>query len=598
MSESSFLGLGRNQFWRILSAALMQIFNGCAYIAEIIFISNLISGRLDWQKFILLFLGVLFVKIAASRMLARFSWGISVGVKYGIRKKIFNKVRELGPGYSDSVPTAALIANVMDGVESMEIFFGRFLPQLVYSLIIPLVLFAVTLGIYPLFAIVMLAAVPVMPLSMMFISKWAVKSMDGFWKDFQGLSLVFLENIQGMLTLKLFNQSESRSGEMRERSWEFRNATMALLKMQLTSITVMDTLVYGFAGAGILIALFGFAAGKMGLSSFFVLLMLSVEFFLPLRQLGSQFHAGVNGIQAGRQIVKFLQKEGPDSAAGSAGNRPSPQLRGEGNQTDEENPSGEGNQPDPALRNQPSEGNQSGEENRTSKENQPARATLQPSDWAVEFHNMSFSYGENLPNVLNNLSIRFEPGKIYGISGPSGCGKSTLGRMLLRFHNPTEGFISYGGVPLTSIPPGLLRQNVTLVDTKSRIFDGTIESNLLLADENADSTRMMEVCRKAGLISLVKIPEDLQKKTGEGGSLISSGERQRLAIARAILLNPKIYIFDEAAGSVDAESEQIIRETIYSLAGENTVFIISHRMSMLQGVDKHFVLQGGRLCLK
>ncbi len=541
MRKPSFLQLGREQRGRIVLASCMQLLGGGAYIAEIVLLSRLIESRLLWQRFVLLLLIVLLVKMTVSRLLAWFSANIALGVKYHIRQLIFRKVRELGPGYSDALPTASLIANVLDGVESMEIFFGRFLPQLLYSLIMPLVLFAVTLNIYPLFAWVMLAAVPVLPLSMMFISKWAVKSMGGFWTDFQSLSSVFLENIQGMLTLKLFNRSEQRSREMKEKAWEFRNATMELLRMQLTSITVMDTLVYGFAGAGILIGLLGFASGKVAFPAFFVLLMLSVEFFLPLRQLGSQFHAGVNGIQAGKQIAQFLQVSGLPAGDGEA-----------------------------AL----------------------------PSEWNVEFRNVSFAYSPDLPEVLSGVSMQFAPGKIYGISGPSGCGKSTMGRLLLRFHDPSSGSILYGGVPLSSIPPRQLRRHVTLVDTQSRIFDGTIADNLRLADETAETSRMVEVCRRAGLGALVKKEEDLQKKTGEGGALLSSGERQRLSIARAILLNPDVYVFDEAAGSVDAESEQIIRKTIYSLAGEKTVFIISHRMSMLEGVDEHYVIQGGRLCLK
>ncbi|MBI9109452.1 MAG: ATP-binding cassette domain-containing protein [Spirochaetales bacterium] len=552
MSKNGLLNLGRGSAKWICFSSVMLFINGVAYIVVIrliaAFIGLLSTEAVEYfsllPKFLFLLTAVMFVKAVASKLESSFSYRITAKVKYNIRERIFNKIKRLGPAWVDSSGTAELIANALDGVEALEILFGRFMPQLIYSLIIPSVLFFVTFGIYPAFALVMLSAVPIIPLSMMLISKWAKRSMKGFWNDYQGLSSLFLENLQGIVTLKLFNKSEKRMKEMESKAWGFRNSTMELLRMQLASISVMDTLVYGFAGAGIFLAVYGFHVGIVSLQEFFILLMLSVEFFLPIRKLGSLFHAGVNGIQAGRKVAAFLNTQEP--------------LR------------------------------------------VPMSAKL-PEGSDIVFENVSFYYDTALPAVLTDTSCRFPSGGIYGIAGASGCGKSTLGRLLLGFFDPVSGSISFGGVPVTDIPLEQLRRRITLVEARSRIFNGTIEDNLKLAVPDADDNRMLSACRAAGLCGtgkargLVADSGDLRKETGESGSKLSGGERQRLAIARAVLLNPDVFVFDEAAGSVDSESEEIIRDTIYNLPASKTVFIISHRRSMLHGADRLLTIDDGKI---
>lgn len=547
LRKNGLLGLGRGAGrWIVLSSAMLFI-NGTAFIIEILLISRFIASGANLSRLPLLLTAlaaILIVKAGVSKFESRFSCRITLKVKYGIRDRIFTKIGKLGPAYVDHSGTAELVGNSLDGVEALEVFFGRFIPQLIYSLVIPLILFFVTHRIYPAFAWVLLAAVPVIPLSMGLISSWAAKSMRGYWDDYQGLSSLFLENLQGITTLKLFNRSEKRMDEMESKAWGFRNSTMELLRMQLTSISVMDTLVYGFAAVGIFMAIRGLYIGRLELDGFFILLMLSVEFFLPIRKLGSLFHAGVNGIQAGRKIAAFLSSDEPCGGRGG-GERP------------------------------------------------------EGSD--IVFENVSFSYGEGLPNILSDTSCCFPAGGTYGIAGPSGCGKSTLGRMLLRFYDPEGGTIRLGGAALAEISRSELRRRITLVEAHSRIFDGTIEDNLRLAMPDAGVPQMLDACGSAGLggneerRGLVNCSDDLKTRTGEGGSLLSGGERQRLAIARAVLLDPDIYVFDEAAGSVDAESEEIIKDTIYSLPAGKTVFIISHRMSMLEKADRLITIDEGRI---
>ena len=546
MFKNRLLRLGSDsKGWIILTSA-MQFLNGATYILQIFiiagFIESIYSGSFEADKvlwFFLILAGVLIVKAAASKLESTFSCRISLGVKYSIRKKIFKKIKILGPGYVNKSGTAEIITNSIDGVEAMENFFGRFLPQLIYSFIIPFILFAFTLPIFPVCAWVLLAAVPIIPISMVFISKWAAKSMTGYWNDYERLSSEFLENLQGIITLKLFDRTEKKLNNMKSRAWKFRNSTMELLRMQLTSITVMDTLVYGFAGVGIFLAIYGFNGGRVGIKGFIILLMLSVEFFLPIRKLGSYFHAGVNGIQAGKKIADFLESEEPV------------------------------------------------------KELKQGRV---PESSEIEFDNVVFSYGQKLPDILSGAAFRFSQGGVFGITGNSGCGKSTLGRMILRFHDPVSGEIRFGGLSLKQIPLKVLRERITLVDTRSWIFNGTIKDNLKMVRHEAGTGEMLDACRRAGLESLVKDSQDLLKQTGEDSSMLSSGERQRLAIARAILLDPDVFIFDEAAGSVDSVNEDIIKKTIYGLPADKTVFIISHRESMLDGVDDILTIRDGKIC--
>ncbi len=547
LSDQGFFSLGKGAGKWIGFSALMLFINGAAYILEVFliadFIGRLAEGRLQWDVIVpgllLPMAAVLVVKAIASRLNSMFSYHATVRVKRSVRRRIFSKVEHLGPSYTDQSGTAELIANAIDGVEALEIFFGRFVPQLLYSLTIPLGLFFVTYRFYPAFAWIMLAAVPVIPLSMGLISRWAVRSMKGFWNDYQGLSALFLENLQGLVTLKLFNKSEKRMQEMEAKAWGFRNSTMELLRMQLTSISVMDTLVYGFAGLGIFLAVRGLYTGGLPVGGFFCLLVLSIEFFLPIRKLGSLFHAGVNGIQAGKKIASFLNSSVPQ---------------------------------------------------------EPLDSHQMPKGSAIEFDQVTFSYSDDLPAVLIDADFKFDEGGTYGIAGSSGCGKSTLGRMILRFYDPVNGRIRLGGVPMHQIPRAELRRRITLVEARSYIFDGTLEDNLKLAVPDASSAMMLEACKAAGLGSLVREPEDLKKETGESGSKLSGGERQRLAIARAILLDPDVFVFDEAAGSVDAESEEIIKQTIYGLPKNKTVLIISHRMSMLDRVDRLLTIDSGKIC--
>ncbi|MBN2651273.1 MAG: ABC transporter ATP-binding protein/permease [Spirochaetales bacterium] len=543
LNKKSLQLAGEARRWIIFSAVVLFL-KGLVYVVQVFAVAWILDGFVfaDIEVAqIVIFAGVtaglICAKFGLSLLEARFSFKISAIVKTSVRSKIFTKVKQLGPGYTESSGTAALVTNAVDGVESMEVFFGRFVPQFFYSLIIPLVLLAIGSFINPVCSAVLLAAVPIIPLSMVFISKWAKRSMGNFWDGYQDLSATFLDNLQGMVTLKLFNKSEKRLQEMEAQAWGFRNSTMNLLKMQLTSITVMDTLVYGFAGLGIGVVLLYFFLGKISFFGAIVLLLLSVEFFLPLRKLGSYFHAGVNGIQAGKKINAFLETEPSVKDCGKV---------------------------------------------------------VASQGFDIVFDNVSFSYNREKEN-LRNVNFCFEQGKIYGIVGESGCGKTSLAHLILRFFEVKKGEIRLGGCNIADIPLNLLRQRVNLVTNSSAIFSGSIADNLRLGKADASSQQMVDVCNKVGLFHLIDTPDGLEKSVGEAGAMLSGGERQRLALARALLYDAQVYIFDEITGSVDAESEKIIKETIYSLRGEKTVLIISHRKAIVEGADDIVTIKNGEI---
>ncbi len=532
--------------WIILTSIVLFV-KGLLNIIQVIFISLFFykasEGELNKESIIYLTiaLGIVTIfKSLASFAESRFAANAASFIKTSIRQEIFAKIKRLGPGYLDQAGTGEVSANTVDGVEAMEIYYSRFVLQLFYSLTIPLVLFALVATIDITCAVILLAAVPIIPASMVFISKWAKKSMGNFWKGYQNLSSVFLDNLQGMVTLKLFNKSGKRLEEMESQSWSFRNATMNLLKMQLTSITIMDTLVYGFAAAGISLAIFKFYSGAIQLNEAVILLLLSVEFFLPIRRLGSYFHAGVNGIQAGNKISQFLEAE----------------------------------------------------EILDPKDPKPF-----PANSTLTVKEISYHYpAAPERNILSRCNVTFESGKIYAIQGASGSGKSTLGRLLMRFHEPQSGEITVGDIPLWQLSLTELRKKITLIESKSMIFSGTIESNLKMAKPNATTKEMIAVCNRFGLGEFIGSDKaGLKKETGERGNKLSEGEKQRLALARSLLMDTPILILDEVTASVDAKSEDKILEAIQSLKGEKTVIIITHRDTMLKCADEIFTLEKEKL---
>jgi ATP-binding cassette, subfamily C, bacterial len=507
-------------------------------------IEKLISGEYKGKDIILTGIamataaGVRFFLVYAGN---RFSFRSSSYIKQHLREKVFEKLLQIETGYTRQTGTSSFITDVVDGIEALEVYFGRYLPQFFYSMLSPFVLFAVISRFYLTSALVLLLCVPLIPVSIMMVMKLARKLMGQFWESYEGLGSYFLESLQGLLTLKLFGRDGDRAEKLSTNAWNFRNVTMKVLGMQLNSITVMDTVAFTGAAAGILTAAAALSEGKIGVASTVAILLLATEFFVPLRVLGSSFHAAMNGVAASDKIFSLLETEAPDYLTGTA-------------KMNIENPSFE-----------------------------------------VAFNEVCFSY-DNERKVLKDVSFRIEHGSIYALVGESGCGKSTVAALMLGFISPDKGNILIDGTDIRNIHKQSLRTRITLVTVNSVVFTGTIRDNLLLGNPYATQEDMMKACDTAGLYDFIQgLPQGFDTITGERGSGLSGGQRQRLAVARALLYDADMFIFDEATSNVDIESETAIWKAIYSIAKKKTIFVISHRLSTVKNADLILVMKEGRI---
>ena len=488
--------------------------------------------------------GVILVKFILAFAESEFSFRSSIKIRLKLRETIMGKLLQLETGYLEKNRTAPLVTTTVEGVEALQVYFGKYLPQLFYSLTAPVILFLYLKNIQPGSAFVLLACVPLIPLSIIFIMRKAKKMMTEFWSDYEGLGDYFFQSLQGLYTLKMFGRDKTRGENLNKKAWKFRKSTMKVLGLQLTSIGMMDIIAYGGTAAGIIIAATALINGTTSPKGAILILFLASEFFLPLRLLGSYFHAGMNGVSATEKILKLVDEK--------------PQIS--------------------------------------------ERATLLPSKlkdisklkYDMKFSGVSFSYGKN--QILNDMNISLEQGTVVGLVGESGSGKSTVASLMCRNYDPSFGNITLGGVDLKKIPLEWLRSHLAVVSHDSFIFCGTIADNLKMANEYATDEEIFNALRIAGLEEFVNtLPKKLLTDVGEQGCKLSGGQRQRLGLARAILYNADFYVFDEVTSNVDVESEKIIWKAIWEIATKKTVLIISHRLATVEKADKIYVMENGNI---
>ncbi len=382
---------------------------------------------------------------------------------------------------------------------------------------------------------------PLIPISIAAVMKFAKKLLSKYWGIYTNLGDSFLENLQGLTTLKIFDLDEEKNSQMNKEAEKFRNITMKVLSMQLNSITIMDLIAYGGSAIGILIAINEFAKGHITIGSTVIIILLSSEFFIPMRLLGSFFHVAMNGIAAADKIFALLDTKVE-------------------------------------------------QENILSKEEKDKL-----KDISISINNVDFSYDKER-KVLHNVNLEIENKSMVALVGESGCGKSTITNLLLKLNKVDNGSITLNGINLNDIPFDELRKKVSFISHSSYIFNSTIEENLRMGKPNASEKELYDALKTANLYDFVMgLDKKLQTPTGENGSYLSGGQKQRLALARMILTNPEVYIFDEATSNVDVESEDSILETIYLLAKEKTVVVISHRLANIKNADKIYVLDKGRI---
>ena len=483
--------------------------------------------------------GVIFLRMISDRKAVQASFSASADVKRILREKIYEKLVRLGSSYKEQISTSEVVQLSVEGVEQLETYFGRYLPQFFYSLLAPVTLFAVLSFISWKASLVLLICVPLIPLSIVAVQKFAKRLLKKYWGSYTELGDSFLENLQGLTTLKIYQSDERKAKEMDEEAEKFRNITMKVLTMQLNSISVMDLVAYGGAAVGMIVVVREYIDGSLGFAGAFAILLLASEFFIPLRLLGSFFHIAMNGMAASDKIFRLL-----DMTEGEQGTE---EFLGE--------------------------------------------------NLDITFEKVGFSYERERP-ILKEISFHIPKGQFVSLVGESGCGKSTIASLILGRNRQYEGRILLGGMDLKKIKEKSLMEHVTLVRHNSYLFKGTVAENLLMGNPNATQEEMTEVLKKVNLWEFLKGQEGLSTKLAEKGSNFSGGQCQRLCIARALLHDTELYIFDEAASNIDVESEEIIMDVIRQLAEIKTVLLISHRLANVKKSHCIYVLKEGKIVEK
>ena len=519
-----------------------QWINLIANIVAIFLISDFISdsyyGKVTDTKLIRLIiilaiavLARVICNIASNKM----SYLSSKKVKQVLRHKIMEKMLTLGSSYNEKVRTSEVVQVSVEGVEQIETYFGLYLPQLFYSLLAPLTLFAVIVFMSFTPAIVLLLCVPLIPISIAAVQTFAKKLLAKYWGKYTGLGDIFLENLQGLTTLKIYQADEYKNKKMNEEAEEFRKITMKVLTMQLNSITIMDIVAYGGAALGIILTVKQFVAGNIRLDQAIAIILLSADFFIPMRQLGSFFHIAMNGMAAIDKIFKILDLEVPEEKTMNI-----------------------------------------------------------PEKGSIKVENLSFAYDES-HNVLNDISIELLEQGMVSLVGASGSGKSTMASLLMKRSKNYSGKIFVGEVDFNEISEKSVMDNITYISHSSYIFKGTVRDNLLMAKADARDEELWDVLKKTNLADFFEADNGLDFEIAEAGGNLSGGQKQRLALARGLLHDSRFYIFDESTSNIDVESEEVILEQIKELAKHKGVLMISHRLANVVSSDKIFVLEKGQL---
>ena len=493
-----------------------------------------LTSALLWQQLVLCLVTVP-LRFGFTMLASGMSDKASKDVKRTLRSNIYAKLTRLGSNYTETVATSEVVMLASEGVEKIDTYFAKYLPQLFYSLLAPVTLFVLLVGVHARSAIILLCCVPLIPMSIVAVQKFAKKLLNKYWGEYTTLGDSFLENIQGLTTLKIYQADGWKHEQMNAQAERFRKITMKVLTMQLNSVTLMDLMAYGGAGLGIISAVSAFAKGQLSLTATLTIVLLAADFFLPLRLLGSYFHIAMNGAASAEKIFKLLAADEP-----ADGDR----VPGE--------------------------------------------------DTALRLEQVTFGY-EKDRTILHEVSLTIPQGSFVSLVGESGCGKSTIAALLAGSRTGYTGSVTLGGVPVGELQQEQRLHTLTVVPHNATIFKGTVEENLRMAKPDAAESELWAALEQVNLADFCRSQNGLQTALHEGGSNLSGGQRQRLAMARALLHDTPIYLFDEATSNVDAESENDIMAAIHSLAGKKTVILISHRLANVVDSDCIYVLDKGRI---
>ncbi|WP_442871012.1 ABC transporter ATP-binding protein/permease [Acutalibacter muris] len=479
--------------------------------------------------------GAVVVRFSCTVGASRMGYLSSKAVKRTLRELIYRKLLRLGAGYRQSASTAEVVQVAVEGVDQLETYFGAYLPQFFYALLAPLTLFAYLCMVNVPSAAVLLVCVPLIPIAIAAVQTWAKKLLAKYWGQYTALGDTFLENLQGLTTLKIYQSDSFKQEEMNREAESFRRITMKVLTMQLNSITIMDLIAYGGAALGVILSVTQYRAGRVDLAGCLLIILLSADFFIPMRQLGSFFHIAMNGMAASEKIFRLLDLPEPEQGAAPF-----------------------------------------------------------PEDCSITCTGLGFAYESDRP-LLHDIELAVPKGGFTAIVGESGCGKSTVAGLLMGRNRDYTGSLQIGGAELTDIAEASLMKNITYISHQSYLFKGTVRENLQMGKPNATDEELWVALEKMKLAGLLRQEKGLDTSLTEQGANLSGGQRQRLALARALLHNSPVYIFDEATSNIDVESENDIMEEIHRLAREKTVILISHRLANVTEAKSIYVMEKGSI---
>lgn len=515
-----------------------------ALLCQVIMIysaSMLLEAALFWEVtprmaayYGVLVIVALILRFVCDRQASHASYRASVDVKRILRDKIYSKLLRLGADYREKVTTSEVVQMAAEGVEQLETYFGKYLSQLFYSLLAPVTLFVILSFVNWQASLVLLICVPLIPVSIVAVQKIAKKLLNKYWGIYTELGDSFLENLQGLTTLKIYRADEKKEEEMDEESQRFRQITMKVLTMQLNSTSVMDIIAYGGAAVGMIVTLIQFMQGNLSVHGALMLILLASEFFIPLRLLGSFFHIAMNGMAASDKIFALLDLPEPEENS----------------------------------------------------------QILNGTEMDIELSDVHFAYEEER-EILKGVNMEFPAGSFTSIVGTSGCGKSTTASILMGRNKGYQGNVTIEGKELSEIQENSLMDQITMVSHNSYLFKGTVEDNLRMGKPDATEEEMQDALRKVNLWGFLQAQQGLATPVMEKGSNFSGGQCQRLAIARALLHDTPVYIFDEATSNIDAESEEMIMGVIHTLAKTRTIILVSHRLANVVKSDRIYMMKEG-----
>ena len=595
MIKTRLVGLLSHAKKYIVYTILWQWLALFSQIAAVFTIAGLIEAAVNHsidaarvQRAALILVAVVLVRLLCEKMGAKSSYMACVDVKRVLREKIYDKLLRLGASYRDLVSTAEIVQVSTEGVEQLETYFGKYLPQLFYSLLAPVTLFIVLCRVNLKASVVLLICVPLIPISIVVVQKIAKKLLNKYWSVYTGLGDSFLENLMGLTTLKIYQADGQKADEMDAESQRFRKITMKVLTMQLNSTSVMDIVAYGGAAVGMVVALSEFANGALSVSGTLSIILLASEFFLPLRLLGSFFHIAMNGMAASDKIFRILDMEEPDDGGSVL---PDGALDIEFSDVHFSYGSGglDGNRVAQSETDDKT-GAQRADFGNTSDADGGARNT-------EDKKTMGVTYGDTDSNreILKGINLSLPAGHFISLVGESGCGKSTIAGILSGRNKGYAGSVTIGGMELSDINETDIMKHVVLVRHNSYLFAGTVADNLRMAKRNATDEEMWNVLEKVNLKDFIASEDGLDTVIQEKAGNLSGGQSQRLGIARALLADAPVYIFDEATSNIDADSEEIIMNVIHEMAQTKTILLISHRLANVTGSDKIYMLKDGAI---